>query len=409
MQTLSSQSGRGRGLITGFRLLVWLTVFGCLWPSLASAQHTSAECPAQTATVTSGGTVTINISDCEFVSGAGGDGDIDGGSFGPSDLEDHGTATTRHTGGQWFLDYSHNGSTGIGSTDVFELSDGSAAGNGDVRFTITINPSASPITVAPASLPTLTAGTPFSQTLSSSGGLAPYTYTLQSGVLPIGLSLTSAGVLSGTPTQRGAYSFSVRSTDSTSPTAQFVDKGYTGTVQNPSLAISPATATAIQSVPFSQTLAIAGGVAPHSCLLETGSFPAGISVSSACVISGTTTAAAGNYPVTIRVTDASTGPGSYFEVENFTLVVSPPPSVSIAVSPASVSEDGATNLTYTVTRSLNLSSPTVVGIAIGGTATNGTDYATIANTITIPGGATTATIVVNPNVDGTVEVVNRSS
>lgn len=400
MYTSSNRrSGRRFNGTLGFLLLL-LAVF---WPTLASAQHTSTECPAQTGTVTAGGTVTINISDCEAVSGLGGDGPIDGGAFGAGDFEDHGTATTRHTGGQWFLDYSHNGSTGIGSTDVFELADGSLAGNGDVRFTITINPSASPITVLPAALPTLTAGTPFSQTLTSSGGLAPYTYTLQSGVLPVGLSLTSGGVLSGTPTQRGAYSFSVRSTDATTPTAQFVDKGYTGTVQNPSLALVQNTGTAIQSAPFSQSLSTTGGVAPHSYLLETGAFPAGITISSAGVISGTTAAAPGNYPVTIRVTDASTGPGSYFEVENFTLTVSPPPSVTIAVSPASVSEDGATNFTYTVTRSLNLSSPTTVNITTSGTATSGVDYTGGVATVVIPAGATTATITIDPTVDGTVE------
>ncbi len=388
------------------RLLVatcMLAGLGLLAPVVALAQHSSAECPAQTATVTSGGSVTINVSDCEYDSGFGGIGPIDGGSFGPADFEDHGTATLRQTAGQWFLDYSHNGSTGIGSTDVFEFADGSLTGDGDVQVTITITPSASPITVSPASLPTLTAGTAFSQTLSSSGGLAPYTYSLQSGVLPVGVSLTSGGVLSGTPTQRGAYSFSVRSTDATTPTAQFVDKGYTGTVQNPTLTLATPSGTAIQGASFSQTLSTNGGVAPYTYALETGSFPAGITVSSGGVVSGTTSAAPGNYPVTIRVTDSSTGPGSYFEVENYTLTVSPPPSVSIAVSPASVSEDGATNLTYTVTRSLNLSSPTVVNITTTGTATAGTDYTGSVATVTIPAGATTAAIVIDPSVDGTVE------
>ena len=88
----------------------------------AQAQHTSGECPPQTATVTAGGTVTINISDCELP-GFGGIGAIDGGSFGAADFENHGTAITRRVGSgpttQWFLDYSHNGTTGIGATDVF--------------------------------------------------------------------------------------------------------------------------------------------------------------------------------------------------------------------------------------------------------------------------------------------------
>ena len=121
------------------------------------------------------------------------------------------------------------------------------------------------------------------------------------------------------------------------------------------------------------------------------------------MVSGTTNVAAGNFPVTIRVTDASTGPGSYFEVENYTLTVSPPPSVAIAVSPASVFEDGTTNLTFTVTRSLNLTSPTLVNITTAGTATSGTDYTGNVATVTIPAGATSATISIDPAADTIVE------
>ncbi|MBT9549783.1 MAG: putative Ig domain-containing protein [Hydrogenophaga sp.] len=362
----------------------------CL-PSLAMAQ-VSLYCPTQNLTVSNGGSVTsIDLINC--------DGPTNFGMGGPNppDLPVNGTAIlSDQTGpGNQTVTYTHDGSAT--TTDTFKLDDE----NGDfLTFNVTITPAASAIVVSPASLPTLTAGTPFSQTLSSSGGTAPYTYTLQSGPLPVGLSLSSAGVLSGTPTQRGGYAFTVRSTDNG---GDFVDKGYTGTVQNPSLVLATPSGTAIQGAPFSQTLSTTGGVAPYSYLLETGTFPAGISISSAGVVSGTTATAPGSYPVTLRVTDASTGPGSYFELETFTLTVSPPPSVSIAVAPASVSEDGATNLVYTVTRSLNLSSPTVVNITTGGTATSGVDYTGGVATVSIPAGATTATITINPTVDGTVE------
>lgn len=385
-----------RVFFTGCRYCTWhqtfLKVLMLCLGAMSSFQAVAAPsvfCPTLSATVANGASVAINVSSC--------DGPFDGGMSGPiAPLAQHGSVTIgANSGGTQFVTYAHSGNAA--TSDVFYLEDNDL---GVVTVNITISAPSSPVTVAPASLPTLTAGVPFSQTLTSAGGVAPYTYTLQSGTLPVGLSLSSGGVLSGTPTQRGNYSFSVRSTDST---AQFTDKGYTGTVQNPSLALVSASATAIQSAAFSQALATTGGVAPHTYLLETGSFPAGISISSAGVVSGTTAAAPGNYPVTLRVTDASTGPGSYFELESFTLTVSPPPSVTIAVAPASVSEDGATNLVYTVTRSLNLSSPTVVNITTGGTATSGTDYTGGVATVSIPGGATTATITINPTVDGTVE------
>lgn len=343
------------------------------WSGQAAAQHTSTECPAQTATVSSGGSVTINITDCAYNIGFAGSGNVDGGSFGPPDFPDHGSAILRITGGQWFLDYSHNGTTGIGGTDVFEFADGSFNGDGDVQVTITITPSASPISIAPAALPALTAGTAMSQTLTSSGGVAPYTYTVQAGALPAGLSLSSGGTLSGTPTQRGGYSFSVRATDSTAQTA---DKGYTGSVGNPSLTLTTATGTAVQGQAFSQTLATSGGVPPYSYLLESGSLPAGISVSGAGVVSGTTAAAPGNYPVTLRVTDSSTGAGSYFELESYTLTVSAFPALSINDVTANEGNAGTTSFSFTV----SLSAPAGAGgvsfdiATANGTAIAGSDY-----------------------------------
>jgi len=53
----------------------------------------------------------------------------------------------------------------------------------------------------------------YSETLAVSGGLAPYTWTVSTGTLPAGLTLSSAGVISGTPTTAGSSTFTVEAED----------------------------------------------------------------------------------------------------------------------------------------------------------------------------------------------------
>lgn len=65
----------------------------------------------------------------------------------------------------------------------------------------------------PDPLPDGTVGTAYSYTLTASGGIPPYTFSVTSGTLPNGLSLDPAsGIISGTPTSAvsmDAVSFSV--------------------------------------------------------------------------------------------------------------------------------------------------------------------------------------------------------
>jgi type VI secretion system secreted protein VgrG len=69
------------------------------------------------------------------------------------------------------------------------------------------------ITISPATLPTGFVGVPYSQTLTPSGGTAPYVFTVAAGTLPPGLTLTPGGVLSGTPTAQGTFPVTIRATD----------------------------------------------------------------------------------------------------------------------------------------------------------------------------------------------------
>ncbi len=66
-------------------------------------------------------------------------------------------------------------------------------------------------------LPNAVVNVAYTQTLTAQGGLAPYTYAVTSGTLPPGLTLSSGGTISGTPTAVGAYSFTVVATDSETP------------------------------------------------------------------------------------------------------------------------------------------------------------------------------------------------
>ncbi len=74
--------------------------------------------------------------------------------------------------------------------------------------------------VTTTSLPNASPGVAYNQTLTATGGLGNYTWSLNSGALPAGLTLSSGGVISGTPTSTGTSSFTVQVTDGTLPTSQ---------------------------------------------------------------------------------------------------------------------------------------------------------------------------------------------
>jgi hypothetical protein len=73
------------------------------------------------------------------------------------------------------------------------------------------------LAITTTQLPSGTVQVPYSATLGASGGTPPYAWSLISGTLPIGLSLSSDGVISGTPTVAGASNFTVQVQDSSLP------------------------------------------------------------------------------------------------------------------------------------------------------------------------------------------------
>ncbi|MEO6804493.1 MAG: putative Ig domain-containing protein [Granulicella sp.] len=89
--------------------------------------------------------------------------------------------------------------------------------------TLVINPP--PTLALTGTLPNAVVGTPYSQTVQATGGIAPYSYSVTTGSLPAGLSLATDGTITGTPTTVGASSFTITATD-TEATPQTATNNY---------------------------------------------------------------------------------------------------------------------------------------------------------------------------------------
>ena len=162
-----------------------------------------------------------------------------------------------------------------------------------------------PLVVSPAPLPAAVINMPYSTTLTSTGGKGPFTWALASGTLPPGLSISTAGVISGTSTVLGTTSFKVQVTDSQTPTAAVDSASKTITV-NPTLSIATTSLTAGSvGVPYSGPLTASGGVPPYTWTLTSGTLPSGLTLSTSGVISGTPTNQE-TQTFTVQVSDSQT-------------------------------------------------------------------------------------------------------
>jgi hypothetical protein len=177
------------------------------------------------------------------------------------------------------------------------------------------------ITVTNPATTTGTVNASFSQTFTQTGANGTATFSTAS-TLPNGLTLDpSAGVLSGTPTQRGSFPIVVKVTDS---------NGCTGTGSTYTLVIAcqtitvtnPANATGLKNSPFSETFTQTGAVGTATFSVNSGTLPTGLTLSSAGVLSGTPTQS-GSFPITVKVTDdnSCTGVGP-----NYALAINEAPT-----------------------------------------------------------------------------------
>lgn len=202
----------------------------------------------------------------------------------------------------------------------------SSGNSGSQSYAVNIGSSGT-LTIAPSTLPVGTIGTAYSQTVSASGGSGPYTYAVTTGSLPNGLTLSSGGVLSGTPSgPAGAANFTVTATDSVGNTGTHPYTLNIGTAG--ALAIAPATLPpGTKNVPYSQTVSASGGTGPYTYSKTAGNLPAGLSLNASTgAITGTPTGnGVSNFTIQALDSLGNTGTRAYtVNVGTASLTVNPP-------------------------------------------------------------------------------------
>ncbi|GAA1580657.1 S8 family serine peptidase [Actinoplanes couchii] len=157
-----------------------------------------------------------------------------------------------------------------------------------------------PVVIATGQTPNAAAGVAYSTRLALKTSRRG-AWKLNSGSLPPGLSLSAAGVLSGTPRKAGRYTVTVRFTD-------YVPQVVTKRIVIPVLASTPVITTATLPGPtagddYEQWLAVAGARA-GTWTIDSGALPDGLVLAGSGMIGGTATTA-GDFTFTVRFTDAA--------------------------------------------------------------------------------------------------------
>ncbi len=177
-------------------------------------------------------------------------------------------------------------------------------------------------TILPSTLPEAEVDVFYTVTLVAAPVTLPSTWTITSGALPNGLTLdTNTGVISGTPTSTGSYTFFVEVADATSPPSSPQQGFLINVTQTPITFLTITLPDATEDSSYSRQVNVTGGTSPYTWTIVSGSLPDGLTLrANTGVISGTpdddTT---GSYSFTIRVTDSSTSPLS--AQQSFNLVV----------------------------------------------------------------------------------------
>jgi Putative Ig domain len=186
-------------------------------------------------------------------------------------------------------------------------------------LTITIEP---PPAITTTSLPAASIGASYSATVDEAGGVSPFSWSIVSAPawLTLAASTTSSVNLTGTPaaSDQGTFPVTIQVTDSSGATA--MSSGLTVTVTDLTITTASTLPSGAVGTAYSLQLAATGGTSPYAWSVASGStLPAGLTLSSAGLLSGTPTAGVSAATFGITVTDSESPTVSV--TKSFTLTV----------------------------------------------------------------------------------------
>ena len=220
----------------------------------------------------------------------------------------------------WSVVEGHMPSGIVLTPETSELS-GIAEDRGDFIFTIKVMDSgydtaqkeffchvSDDLTIATGAIPDGASGENYNFTLEGKGGLPPYTWRIKSGTLPSGMSFNGAtGTISGKPTTRQIYPFTVEVSDNDTP-AQTAEMTYIIKMLDELYIYTQTISNGRIDLPYSAVILASLGRPPYSWRVESGVLPPGLTLSSSpdpAIIEGTPTEV-GTFVFTLKVSDTGT-------------------------------------------------------------------------------------------------------
>jgi Bacterial Ig-like domain (group 3)/FG-GAP-like repeat/Putative Ig domain/FG-GAP repeat len=200
------------------------------------------------------------------------------------------------------------------------------------------------VQITTTSLPAGVVGNSYSANLSATGGVSPYTFSIVSGSLPIGISL-AGGVFSGVPalsTAGQTFSFTVQAQDSNTP-ADTATANLSITVTAALSITTTSLPNGVQNVAYTPNITVTGGVAPYTFTITSGAPPSGITLSSSGTFSGSTSVV-GTSGFTVQAKDSSAPAQSV--TANLSITINSTLAFTTAVLPGAV-VNNAYNTTIT--------------------------------------------------------------